>query len=115
VTPLAPQLDAGLRSVRRRLRGANYLRKWVVLGALIGIVGGIGGVLLDLCRVGHGAARTMDGGEARMARGSGRGRQLAGSNAMESITCWSSARSAAGRSAGWFVKNVYVVPSTSIA
>ena len=44
MTPLAPQLDAGLRSVRRRLRGANYLRKWVVLGALIGIVGGIGAI-----------------------------------------------------------------------
>ena len=64
------------------------------------------GVLLDLCRVGHGAARTMDGGGARMARASGRGRQLAGSNAIESITCWSSARSAAWRSAGWFVNNV---------
>ena len=44
MTPLAPQLDAGLRSVRRRLRGANYLRKWVVLGALIGVVGGIGAI-----------------------------------------------------------------------
>ena len=44
MTPLAPQLDAGLRSVRRRLRGANYLRKWVVLGALIGVVGGMGAI-----------------------------------------------------------------------
>ncbi len=44
MTPLAPQLDAGLRSIRRRLRGANYLRKWVVLGALIGLVGGIGAI-----------------------------------------------------------------------
>ena len=38
------QLDAGLRSIRHRLRGANYLRKWVVLGALIGIVGGLGAI-----------------------------------------------------------------------
>ena len=33
----ARRIDAGLRSVRRRIRGANYLRKWVVLGALIGV------------------------------------------------------------------------------
>ena len=40
----ALQLDAGLRSIRRRLRSANYLRKWVVLGALIGVVGGLGAI-----------------------------------------------------------------------
>ncbi len=37
-------IDAGLRSARRRIRSANYLRKWVVLGALIGVVGGIGAI-----------------------------------------------------------------------
>jgi len=37
-------LDACLRSIRHRLRGANYLRKWVVLGALIGVVGGLGAI-----------------------------------------------------------------------
>jgi hypothetical protein len=44
VTPHGHQLDAGLRSVRRRLRVANYLRKWVVLGTLIGVVGGLGAI-----------------------------------------------------------------------
>ena len=42
-------------------------------------------------------------------------RQPAGSNSIESMTCWSSARSAAERSTGSFVKNVTVLPSTSIA
>ena len=41
---LTPRLDARLHSIRRRLRGANYLRKWVILGALIGVVGGIGAI-----------------------------------------------------------------------
>ena len=40
----AQRIDAGLRSVRRRIRGAKYLRKWVVLGALIGVVGGLGAI-----------------------------------------------------------------------
>jgi chloride channel protein, CIC family len=45
VTALAARrLDAGVRSVRRRIRAANYLRKWVVLGALIGVVGGLGAI-----------------------------------------------------------------------
>ena len=44
MTALTPRLDAGLRSIRHRLREANYLRKWVVLGALIGVVGGIGAI-----------------------------------------------------------------------
>ncbi len=37
-------LEAGLHSIRRRLRKANYLRKWVILGALIGVVGGLGAI-----------------------------------------------------------------------
>jgi chloride channel protein, CIC family len=45
VTALAARrVDAGLQSVRRRIRSANYLRKWVVLGALIGVVGGLGAI-----------------------------------------------------------------------
>ena len=31
-----------LAAVRRRLRSAQYLRKWVVLGALIGVISGLG-------------------------------------------------------------------------
>jgi CIC family chloride channel protein len=42
---LTPGLDAGLHSIRRRLRKANYLRKWVILGALIGVVGGLGAIV----------------------------------------------------------------------
>ena len=38
------RLDTSVRSIRQRLRGANYLRKWVVLGALIGVVGGLGAI-----------------------------------------------------------------------
>jgi H+/Cl- antiporter ClcA/CBS domain-containing protein len=34
-----------LADIRRRLRAANYLRKWVVLGALIGAISGLGAVL----------------------------------------------------------------------
>lgn len=41
----ARRIDAGLRSVRRRIRAASYLRKWVVLGAGIGVVGGLGAIL----------------------------------------------------------------------
>jgi H+/Cl- antiporter ClcA len=44
VTHLGPQFDATLRSIRRRVRGAHYLRKWVFLGALIGVVGGLGAI-----------------------------------------------------------------------
>ncbi len=40
----ARRIDTGLRYVRRRIRGASYLRKWVVLGVLIGIVGGLGAI-----------------------------------------------------------------------
>ncbi len=40
----ARRVDAGLRSVRRRIRAASYLRKWVVLGAGIGVVGGLGAI-----------------------------------------------------------------------
>ncbi len=36
--------DAMLQSLRRRIRSANYLRKWVVLGAVIGVVGGLGAI-----------------------------------------------------------------------
>lgn len=43
---VARRVDAGLHSVRRRIRAASYLRKWVVLGAVIGIVGGLGAILL---------------------------------------------------------------------
>ena len=41
---VARRVDAGLRSVRNRIRAARYLRKWVVLGALIGVVGGLGAI-----------------------------------------------------------------------
>jgi chloride channel protein, CIC family len=34
-----------LRAVRLRLRSAAYLRKWVILGALIGIISGVGAAL----------------------------------------------------------------------
>ena len=33
-----------LRRLRRRTRSATYLRKWVVLGAVIGVVGGLGAI-----------------------------------------------------------------------
>jgi hypothetical protein len=42
----ARRVDAWLRSVRRRIRGANYLRKWVILGALIGVIGDLGAFAL---------------------------------------------------------------------
>jgi chloride channel protein, CIC family len=38
------RFDVGLWRVRRRIRSASYLRKWVVLGALIGVVGGLGAI-----------------------------------------------------------------------
>ena len=34
-----------LWNTRRRIREASYLRKWVVLGALIGVVGGLGAIV----------------------------------------------------------------------
>lgn len=41
----ARHVDAGLRAVRHRIRKASYLRRWVVLGAGIGVVGGIGAII----------------------------------------------------------------------
>ena len=45
ITLLTPYVDNGLRLLRRRIRSANYLRKWVILGALIGVVGGVGAIV----------------------------------------------------------------------
>ncbi len=46
---MSPRLRAliqrGLRVARRQVRRAGYLRKWVVLGAMIGVVGGLGAIL----------------------------------------------------------------------
>lgn len=42
---LATTVEPILRTARRRVRSASYLRKWLVLGALIGVVGGIGAIL----------------------------------------------------------------------
>ena len=39
------RIDTGLRRARRRIRSTSYLRKWVILGALIGVVGGLGAIL----------------------------------------------------------------------
>lgn len=39
------RVDAGMRSVRRRIRAASYLRKWVILAAGIGVVGGLGAIV----------------------------------------------------------------------
>jgi H+/Cl- antiporter ClcA len=44
---IARAWDVGLRSVRRQSRRSSYLRKWVVLGVIIGIVGGIGAILFS--------------------------------------------------------------------
>ncbi len=41
-TALRRRPAAWLWALRRRLRSAGYLRKWVVLGALIGVIGGLG-------------------------------------------------------------------------
>ncbi len=38
-------VGTGLKSLRRRVRAADYLRKWVVLGALIGVISGLGAAL----------------------------------------------------------------------
>ena len=40
-----PRFETWLRRLRRRTRSATYLRKWVVLGAVIGVVGGIGAIV----------------------------------------------------------------------
>jgi H+/Cl- antiporter ClcA len=39
---------AGLHALRGRLRTADYLRKWVVLGGIIGIISGLGAALFFL-------------------------------------------------------------------
>jgi CIC family chloride channel protein len=39
-----PAFDQSLHAVRRRIRAASYLRKWVVLGAIIGVIGGLGAI-----------------------------------------------------------------------
>ena len=44
IPSVAARLEPLLRSLRRRVRSATYLRKWVVLGAVIGVVGGIGAI-----------------------------------------------------------------------
>jgi len=44
IRSLAVRVDPLLRRLRRRVRSATYLRKWVVLGAVIGVVGGIGAI-----------------------------------------------------------------------
>lgn len=38
-------VSSQLRVIRRRIRSASYLRKWVILGALIGVVGGTGAIV----------------------------------------------------------------------
>jgi chloride channel protein, CIC family len=38
-------VEGGLHRVRRQVRSANYLRKWVVLGVGIGVVGGLGAIV----------------------------------------------------------------------
>ena len=42
---LSAAVGARLWLVRRRIRSASYLRKWVILGALIGVVGGVGAIV----------------------------------------------------------------------
>ena len=42
---LRARRDVLLRSVRRRVRSTAYLRKWVVLGAAIGVISGLGAAL----------------------------------------------------------------------
>jgi len=39
-----PAVEHTLLGIRRRIRSASYLRKWVVLGALIGVIGGLGAI-----------------------------------------------------------------------
>jgi CIC family chloride channel protein len=42
---LSAAVDSRVRWLRRRIRSAGYLRKWIVLGAAIGVVGGIGAII----------------------------------------------------------------------
>ena len=42
---LGRRSSIALRDARRRVRSASYLRKWVVLGAAIGVAGGLGAIL----------------------------------------------------------------------
>ena len=43
-TTIGRRTEAELRRLRRRIRTATYLRRWVVLGAAIGVVGGLGAI-----------------------------------------------------------------------
>ena len=45
IRPFSLRLEPALWRVRRRIRSATYLRKWVVLGAVIGVVGGLGAIV----------------------------------------------------------------------
>ncbi len=42
---VASQVNSWRRLLQQRIRSASYLRKWVVLGALIGVVGGLGAIV----------------------------------------------------------------------
>jgi CIC family chloride channel protein len=42
---MATRLQPRVQALRRQIRSASYLRKWVVLGAAIGVVGGLGAIL----------------------------------------------------------------------
>ena len=42
---VASQINSWRRLLQQRIRSASYLRKWVVLGALIGVVGGLGAIV----------------------------------------------------------------------
>ena len=42
---VASQVNNWRRLLQQRIRSASYLRKWVVLGALIGVVGGLGAIV----------------------------------------------------------------------
>ncbi len=42
---VANQVNSWRRLLQQRIRSASYLRKWVVLGALIGVVGGLGAIV----------------------------------------------------------------------
>ncbi|MGC8633418.1 MAG: chloride channel protein [Candidatus Limnocylindrales bacterium] len=47
--PLRLRATSLLLAVRRQVRSAPYLRKWVILGALIGVVAGVGAVVFFTC------------------------------------------------------------------
>ena len=42
---LRARRDVSLRILRRRVRSTAYLRKWIVLGAAIGVISGLGAAL----------------------------------------------------------------------